>query len=298
MSLERALHEALGGLERLEELRTSLAAVVGARGSASIRPEGPIAATFAECDLAELRFERPLALEELRVLVRAFKESAGARERGRALRRAIEDWELPVLALAADEVAALRPVEVDDAVAARLAYARLLALLATFEDHLGEPELARYFWGRLVRAAQCLQALATRARSHVLAVASIRDVDDPARHHAVNTGILSLVLGDFIGLPRRQLAPLGLAGLLHAIGRSTGPGEREAYRSVAALLGVGPITELRALCAVVAFECGVPGPAHPFARIVAVAAAHDAGEALDVGTHDAALVAALRGLLG
>ena len=299
----------------LEELRSSLAVVIGAQGTACVKPEEsaqlvflndrvvrarkhvaqsfePLIRALVQHGVGELRFERSARAEQLRMVLRAFRESANAdpKEACRGLRRLLEQWSLPLSVLSTDEaqaIAVARSLKVDDAVVARLSYARSLALLRTFLDYRGEPELARYFWRKLVRGVQSLQALGARARHDLLAVTAIRDVEEPALHHALNTCILAILLGHHAGVSRSRMVPLGLAALLHSFGRSPTPAApaREAYRGIAAFLGLEHMDDALLLSAVVSFqyearrghpETRAPIRAvHPLAKIVAIAEAYD-----------------------
>jgi HD-GYP domain-containing protein (c-di-GMP phosphodiesterase class II) len=302
--------------EPLEILRASLAVVIGAQGSASIKPDAasqlvflnervvrtkkqgsapfePLVKILAQYGIGELRFDRSIKSEQLRDFLRTCKESASLdpREACRSLRQKMAAAHLPISVFSTDEVqamAVMRSIKVDDAVAARLAYARCLALLQAFVERLGDPELARYFWRKLVRGMSSLQALASRARNDLLAVTSVRDVAEPFHHHAVNTSILAILLGQHANLPKAQIVPLGVAGLLHALGRPPAPSSaaaRDAYRSVATFFGMGQLDDTLLLATLVSFqyaarkgdpETRVPlREVHPIARIVAIVEAYD-----------------------
>lgn len=53
----------------------------------------------------------------------------------------------------------------------------------------------------------------------ILALTTIKNFDEYTFNHSLNVGILSLALGQRIGLDRKNLARLGTAGLLHDIGK-------------------------------------------------------------------------------
>lgn len=56
-------------------------------------------------------------------------------------------------------------------------------------------------------------------QSTLIGMTTIKDYDEYTYFHSVNVSILSIALGNKMGLPRRVLAELGLAALFHDIGK-------------------------------------------------------------------------------
>jgi HD-GYP domain-containing protein (c-di-GMP phosphodiesterase class II) len=56
-------------------------------------------------------------------------------------------------------------------------------------------------------------------RASMLGMLTLRDYDDHSFVHSVNVAILSVALGDHLGLDKRQLFELGFAALFHDIGK-------------------------------------------------------------------------------
>lgn len=56
-------------------------------------------------------------------------------------------------------------------------------------------------------------------QSTLIGMTTIKDYDEYTYFHSVNVSILSIALGNKIGLPRKVLAELGLAALFHDIGK-------------------------------------------------------------------------------
>jgi len=56
-------------------------------------------------------------------------------------------------------------------------------------------------------------------QSTLIGMTTIKDYDEYTYFHSVNVSILSIALGNKIGLPRKLLAELGLAALFHDIGK-------------------------------------------------------------------------------
>ncbi len=121
--------------EPLEILRASLAVVIGAQGSASIKPDTgsqlvflnervvrakkqgsapfePLVKLLGQYGVGELRFERSVKTEQLRDFLRTFKESANvdAREACRALQQKLVAAQLSISVFSSDEVQAMAVV--------------------------------------------------------------------------------------------------------------------------------------------------------------------------------------------
>jgi HD-GYP domain-containing protein (c-di-GMP phosphodiesterase class II) len=59
----------------------------------------------------------------------------------------------------------------------------------------------------------------------VVGLTALKDHDEYTYAHCVNVSILSIGMGQSLGLPRQVLADLGVAGLLHDVGKIAVPGE-------------------------------------------------------------------------
>ncbi|MEW6002405.1 MAG: HD-GYP domain-containing protein [Nitrospirota bacterium] len=59
----------------------------------------------------------------------------------------------------------------------------------------------------------------------LLAMTAIKDYDEYTYHHSVNVSILSIALGQRLGLSRKMLTEIGLAALFHDIGKIEIPNE-------------------------------------------------------------------------
>ncbi len=61
--------------------------------------------------------------------------------------------------------------------------------------------------------------------SALLGLANIKSYDEYTFNHSVNVAIYAIALGQRIGIPKKQLADLGMAGLFHDIGKTKVPKE-------------------------------------------------------------------------
>ena len=231
------------------DLKVSVDAAIGAFHVASLKPEAEADMLFfndravrskkgssssvdglmkfmVAMGVGELRFLHTLTHLEVRAFLEVVKGLGGtdpdeccagfaAGLHAAGLKGLVEVFTMAQAAAKAVE----RKVKVDEATAVRLAYARTLALLREYTKHLHDQELRRYFWRKLLRAVQGIQSLAARARRELLALTLVKTADEYAFNHPVNTCILSIMLGTKAGLPKNQLANVGLAALLHGVGR-------------------------------------------------------------------------------
>jgi HD-GYP domain-containing protein (c-di-GMP phosphodiesterase class II) len=86
-------------------------------------------------------------------------------------------------------------------------------------------------WGRSMDVPPTKEAVAAcaeqvmRDSGAMALLASIKDKDHYTAQHSLNVAILSMVLGHHLGLPHRALTDLGIAGLLHDVGKLLTPRE-------------------------------------------------------------------------
>lgn len=59
----------------------------------------------------------------------------------------------------------------------------------------------------------------------IVGLTGLKDHDEYTYSHCVNVSVLSISMGQQLGLPRQTLADLGVAGLLHDLGKMSIPGE-------------------------------------------------------------------------
>jgi HD-GYP domain-containing protein (c-di-GMP phosphodiesterase class II) len=200
---------------------------------------------------------------------------------GAGLKGAVE-----LLSLEQAGKAVARSVKVEPRVLVRLAYGRTLALVRETVQNLDKKELFRYFSRKLTRAVQGLVSLATQSRRDLFELTFCKGADEYGYSHPVNTCLLAILLGQQLKLPRAQLVPLGVAALLHGVGklRSKGDGQHH-YRGIGAILETRRLDDVMLTATVVAFEHdaadGVPKTRkplkhlHPFSEIVAICATYD-----------------------
>ncbi len=156
-----------------------------------------------------------------------------------------EDWQAFLTLIAADPAPGQPPLEALQAELEKQEVSRISVGPPSpmFEGSEGQQsvEAARRTYTRSVKVARdMMEGLvlgkaigARRAERAVLAVVdqvlqepatmvgmlTLRDFDDHSYIHSVNVAILSVALGDYLGLNREQLFELGFAALFHDIGK-------------------------------------------------------------------------------
>jgi HD-GYP domain-containing protein (c-di-GMP phosphodiesterase class II) len=158
---------------------------------------------------------------------------------------------------------------------------------------------------KIKRVVQGIVDQILNEETSLMGLTTLRDYDEYTFTHSVNVCIFSVALGRKLGLGRRQLCDLGIAALMHDIGKSrvplevlnkTGALTDEEWRAmtnhpwlgVLTLFGMRRQSDIPYRAMVVAFEhhmkmdlTGYPRHVRPrtqsiFSRIVAVADAFDA----------------------
>lgn len=257
--------------------------------------------SFEDLGMAELAIVGAAGERELRELCAVLRESVNAgADAVRAIQEAIRERGLGdrFAVNAPGETsgkAIVRTVEIDERTYFPLAYARTLVLLREYVQNLRDEELNRYFTEKLHRALQEFVKLAPKHEQRFLALAALRS----GEHLFVRmtaTGLLSILLGQRLGLGKVQLTDLGLSAMLHGIGwfrspeglvekASLAPEEKvelgkHPYRALAAFLEGRKVTAKMLVSAAVAFQFDLhtgrtpirvqPEEVHPFCQIIRV----------------------------
>ncbi len=144
---------------------------------------------------------------------------------------------------------------VDASKAATKAYIRAVLRVKELYDGIaqGSPADIR----KLKRAVQSLVDSVYKGEPTLLRLTAIRKKEDLMPRHYANVGVLSLCIGKRLGLSKYQMARLGMAALLHDIGRQvlprvTGYGEELDFSALEVLkkhprMGVETLLRLKGL---------------------------------------------------
>jgi HD-GYP domain-containing protein (c-di-GMP phosphodiesterase class II) len=121
-----------------------------------------------------------------------------------------------------EQAAAIPPGAGEDAKArARVIYAQTLEVISDVMDHV---KLGKAL--RLKRAKRVVQSMIDQllsAETNLLGLTNLRCHDEYTYNHSVNVGILSIAIGQRVGIGKNRLVDLGMAAVFHDIGKSCIP---------------------------------------------------------------------------
>src|SRR5437870_13595582 len=75
------------------------------------------------------------------------------------------------------------------------------------------------------RVVQPIVDSVLKSEYSLVGLTALRDHDEYTYAHCVNVSVMSIGMGQALGLPRQVLADLGVAALLHDIGKIAVPGD-------------------------------------------------------------------------
>lgn len=183
-------------------------------------------------------------------------------------------------------------------------YSKLVVLYrGLIAEERPNPMKRQFLTRKIGRAVQALVDICLEDDHTFLGVASVKSGESYAPHHAANTAVLAISLGEKLGLRKVELADLGLAAVFHDVGMRFIPQavldkrgplepaeraqlEQSPMRAVEFLLGEKALTRSVLAQMIVAFEHHVHAdgtgyrkiPQDPdlFSRIVSIACPYDA----------------------
>ncbi len=191
---------------------------------------------------------------------------------------------------------AAKAVRLDRRAFAVRTYAKAMALLREYIRHLDDAKHRGYYHLKLGRVVQDLVTVCLDDSWKFIGVTNNKHYDDYLHNHSANVAILSLILGVKMGLRRAHLQELGMAALLHDLGKAFLPPEllrkateftelertqllRHPVLGVQALLRVRQYNEslLKRIMAICEHHEAVKGASlHVYSRVIAVAETFDA----------------------
>jgi putative nucleotidyltransferase with HDIG domain len=158
-------------------------------------------------------FDKRLTTADIDGFVRFLHET---KEQGLSANR-IQD----LLAQAGVTFIRVKPVEdsdEDDHAAARELYDNAVSVVVSV---LRDVRLGRIPSGaESERVVKDMSSMLTRNRDAMLALTLIKNYDEYTYNHSVNVAVLSLALADALNLPSQDKVDVGVAGLLHDIGKT------------------------------------------------------------------------------
>lgn len=175
---------------------------------------------FKKRDIGGLSVERPVQIEDLKAFLRMFTAQAFADDGQLGGHVAIRVTKYRTIASKLKEQADKDIQEqrnLDRRKYAMTVYARAIYFMRRFLEHVksGHKLPNTTAAGRIVRD---FVDLCSEQKNHFLGLTCARSSDDYLAYHSVNTTLLSIVVGNALGLSRMQLFDLGKAALFHDIG--------------------------------------------------------------------------------
>ncbi|HWP35509.1 MAG TPA: HD-GYP domain-containing protein [Thermodesulfobacteriota bacterium] len=175
-------------------------------------PVADIAARLAAREIGGLVVRRGVTLNELLALLELLMQEPAALAAAGGAQQALTARQV-------EHLEVKRTVEDDLDRRAQEAYAEALGIVANL---FHEVRL-----GRIPKAAEAKRVVAhlgdliLRDRDVLLGLTMLKNYDDYTYNHSVNVCILSLALGERLRFDRDQLTQVGIAGLLHDIGKTS-----------------------------------------------------------------------------
>lgn len=165
---------------------------------------------LSDRQLESITFLPGIALRELAALLQVLAPRGADRERPALA--AARDFEMPHLILRD----CARDADDPRAVAQRV-YERTLGIVVdlTTEIRMGRIPTS----GHVTQVVGTMRDLVIADESALLGLALLENYDDYTYTHSVNVAIFSLAFGRFLGLEGRELERVGVAGLLHDLGK-------------------------------------------------------------------------------
>jgi HD-GYP domain-containing protein (c-di-GMP phosphodiesterase class II) len=100
-------------------------------------------------------------------------------------------------------------------------YAKTLEVISDVMEHVKLGKALRLKSAK--RAVQTMIDLLLTAETNLLGLTTIRCYDEYTYNHSVNVGILSMAIGQRVGMSKNSLVDVGMAALFHDIGKSCIP---------------------------------------------------------------------------
>ena len=159
--------------------------------------------------LEAVAFQPGLSLGELEALIELLAPRSGAFEE--PILEAAKRYELPHVVLR-------EQLEEDDPRAhAQRTYERTLGVVVELASEIRMGRIPSS--GQATAVIDTMRDLVLRDESALLGLALLKNYDDYTYNHSVNVAIFSLAFGKHLGLEGRALERVGVAGLLHDLGK-------------------------------------------------------------------------------
>lgn len=119
--------------------------------------------------------------------------------------------------------ASVQDLSIDRGRLAHYLYAKALVFMKKYMANYDDAGLRAIFANKCVRTIQELVDICNKRSQYIMGLVSLKYFEEQFYHHSVNVAILSILMGQKLGLDKAQLADLGMCGLFHDIGLMNQP---------------------------------------------------------------------------
>lgn len=158
-------------------------------------------------------FERGVSVEDIELFVRFLHET---KEQGLPIpeiKERLSRWGVTHIRVTATE-----EEEKDDFTLAREIYGNALNVVVRALKDVRKGKMPD--GAESDRAVREMSGMVSRNRDAMLALTLIKNFDEYTYNHSVNVSVLSLAMADTLGMPEAERIGIGVAGLLHDVGKT------------------------------------------------------------------------------
>ena len=176
---------------------------------------------FRRRELGSVTFTDSVAVEEITTFVRAFLQAGCSNSPYETMTSLLED----AAGISIDRLKRIREEEgdVDARQVVKKTYFNVVSFSKGVMTKLQAGEKVSI--KKAKRVVESMVDLILAENQLLVGMTAIKDYDDYTYHHSVNVSLLSIAIGQKIGLNRRSLTELGLVALFHDIGKVRIPKE-------------------------------------------------------------------------
>jgi HD-GYP domain-containing protein (c-di-GMP phosphodiesterase class II) len=172
---------------------------------------------FKKIGIGSIIFEDSLEERDIKVLVSGVLKASNSETPFETL---IDEMEL------VDTMTVREPLEIKDDISEfekkrliKKSYSNAVSIMKGVTDTIKTNERINLARSKRVIGSIVDHIVEQECQSTLFGMTTIKDYDEYTYFHSVNVSILSMALGNKIGLPRKALADLGLAALFHDLGK-------------------------------------------------------------------------------
>jgi HD-GYP domain-containing protein (c-di-GMP phosphodiesterase class II) len=176
---------------------------------------------FKKLGLGIITFESDVTKEDIQAFLKSYLDSAHAEEPFEELASLTSG--IPTIKVAIPRVEKEEEDETDIRKTVKKTYFNAVSYTKGVFEKIKSGEKANM--KRAKRAVQSMVDVLLTEEDLLMGMTAIKDYDDYTYHHCVNVSIVSIALGQKIGLSKAQLQELGMVALFHDIGKTEIPPE-------------------------------------------------------------------------